>query len=347
MGCCSSNQSSLNIESIKLQIRNAIEVASFLKLKILVNQWEKLGGGVDQVLLESKEISLNCLSYAIWKNQPQVFTFIYESLHPSIIAMEKMLFDCGMSTLDLIVQNNCFEILSRFIPIYMDNQIAIEHLKDSLPHDAPPQIYTPVHKACELGNISLISTIFNYFQKENHSNVPKALDVNFQSEVTGENCALIACRNCNFIMIKFLHEVCSSNFKVTNSHKENAIHICLAGARRSQSSSSYECLQYLIETVKISPAYMFEESLLMASDIRTIIFLEAKLKGLGIDAKKKDLEKRNEIKQSPIPKTPLELDLDQKSHDQFSIKDYISSESEEENDTLILSMKTSLLHNEG
>lgn len=344
MGCCSSNNHTRSPEVVLKEIQSAIDAGSFFRLKYLIGLLDKSGleSGIDSILIDNKQVTLNILAYSIWKNQVEIFTYIYENLHPDILLMEKLLAKHNMTALDLIMQRNSLVLLSKYIPIYLDNQTAIEHLKDSHTSESPGCIYTPIQKACELGNIAILSQIHTYF-KENNSPVPRALDVHFKSEATGENCALIACRICNFPMIKFLHEVCKCDFHIKNLHNENAIQTCLAGARRGSLSTGYECIQYLIENVKIDISYMHEESLLMAYDIRIIIYLEGKLNEIGIEVKKKDLEKRNEIRQSPIPKTPLELDLDQKSHDCFSIRDYISSGSEEEdqNGTLVFSLANS------
>jgi hypothetical protein len=94
---------------------------------------------------------------------------------------------------------------------------------------------------------------------------------------------------------------------------------------------------------------MHEESLLIAEDPKIVEFLERKLKEKGISVTKKDVERFNAIKQHPIPKTDLEIDLDKLSDQEFSIKDYIDDESyiDHKDETInfsILNDNAALLH---
>ena len=354
MGCCKSDQKVPEEADIIERIKAAIEMENTLKLKPLIAILDKVQKisvpAIDRPLLTSTEITLNALSYSIWQGKVSAFTYLYENLHPDIKVMEQLLANHNMSVLDIIMQKGSLDILTKYIPIYMDNEISLKSIAEiHQNHDLPPNIYTPIQKACELGNITMISYVFNYFKKENNTNVPKALDLNFQEESTGENCCLIACRNCNFPMIKFLNETCKANFNVKNHFNENAINVCLAAARKDPGLKCFECVSYLVEIVKIDPTHMYEDSLLMADDPKVVFFLEDRLRERGVNVKKKEIEKINLIKQAPIPKTDLEIDLDQISHDQFSIRDYISSQSEVEDpdETLVLSVENfSVLNSE-
>lgn len=346
MGCCHSEQKAPAEQDIVEKIKAAIDIGAEAKLGPLVRVLDKVQKekipAVDRPLIMNPDITLNSLSYSIWQDQVGVFSYIYENLHPDIIYMEQLLAKHNLSALDLIIQKGNLEILVKYIPIYIDNQISIKNIAElHHNHDLPQNIYTPIQKACELGSITIISCINNYFSQDNTLKIPKDLDINYQEESTGENCPLIACRNCNFTMIKFLYETCKAKFDVKNNNNENAINICLAGAYRTKRLNCFECVSYLVEVVKIDPTHMYEDSLLMADDARVIFFLEDRLKDKGVSVRKKDLERVNSIKQQPIPKTDLEIDLDQLSHDQFSIKDYISSQSENEDqdETLVLSIE--------
>lgn len=53
---------------------------------------------------------------------------------------------------------------------------------------------TPIQIAAERCNIAIVRFLVEYFKD---SEPPPEFDVNFQSEVTGENCALIAVRTAN------------------------------------------------------------------------------------------------------------------------------------------------------
>lgn len=47
--------------------------------------------------------------------------------------------------------------------------------------------------------------------------------MHYIDDYTGENCAMIAARNGNIDMIRYLYEDCKANFHILNKRKENAV----------------------------------------------------------------------------------------------------------------------------
>ncbi|OMJ83674.1 hypothetical protein SteCoe_15344 [Stentor coeruleus] len=359
MGCCSSEMKTLPRNQVVDRIKIAIEQNHWLKLPTLFAVLEKIQpeklSAIDRPIIETKEITLNPFAYSIWLGQKETFIYMYENLHPNILELEHQLAKYNMTALDIICQKGYIEILKLYIPIYTDYQITLMHsIENHYDPSLPANIYTPIQKACEIGNIVVVSTIVNYY-KTNCPNglvnikIPFILDINYQDENTGENCPLIACRNGNYTMMRYLHENCQANFFAKNKHDENAINVCLAGYRREPKLTYYECIVYLVNTIGVDFMHMHEESLLIAEDPKIIGFLEKKLKEKGVNVTKKDVERFNAIKQPPIPKTDLEIDLDKLQEHEFVIKNYIGDESyiEHKDDTMnfsILNDNAVLMH---
>lgn len=228
--------------------------------------------------------------------------------------MEKLFSKQGVNPIDVICQQGHVEILSYYLPLYLATR------KDSIPIttdesssitvdfgraayiDVPiKRTSTSIHLACERGFINIISFIYNYFKNE--AFVPHYLDIDYQDEYTGENCAMIATRCGNYPMMKFLFETCNANFRMKNKRHESMIQIASAGSRKNPQKDYTEVFVYLIETVGCDITYEWEEALLLLEDSTIIKYLEKHLKRKGVDAKKSDLEEKNRIKRAnPLTK---------------------------------------------
>ena len=170
--------------------------------------------------------------------------------------------------------------------------------------------------------------IFNFFKDKDYK--PFNLDLEFQEENTGENCVLIACRNGDYPMIKFLNELVKADFSVKNKNGENAIIVCLAANRKNPRQVYFECLIYLVEIAKVDLKSQYEESLLLAQDREIVFYIERQLKLMGITADKEKVEASNRIKQFASPRSDLSIQLDDVSN--FNLGDYIG---EEDNTSII------------
>lgn len=346
MGCCAVEAKLSQEKQVKDGIKAAIETGQNLRLKTLYKVLEKVSPNgrpcIDRAIFSDKEITLNALSYSILRNQIKSFKFITETLFPSIPYMEELLAKHNLSALDLICQKAYTEMLLLYLPLYLDHEISISSISESHNNpDLPANIYTPIQKACELGHISIISTITRFFQSETQKKaIPKALDLNYPEEITGENCALITCRTGNFTMMKYLFEIQKADFMVKNKHGENAIIVCLNGCGEGFKESFLDCLGYLVDVIGVNVREMHEEMLLIAKDRRIIEFLEGKLRDVGVNATKRQVEIENLVKPAVIPKTDLEMHLDGLGNTEFFIKNYIADDSVimSESNTLVFSM---------
>ena len=330
MGCCTSTAKISPEEKLSESIKSAIESNSHVKLNTLCGVLQSLYPSsvppIDRPILSTSEITLNPLSYCICHNHLKSFRYILLKMDANVAFMEGLLAKHQISALDILCQSKNTEMLKLYLPIYLENE---HYIATSLEIAREPELQectdTPVQKACKMGNIAVISAIFNYFETAG-TPPPKNLDINYPQESTGENCALIACRAGNLAMMKFLFETCRADFEVKNKHGENAIAICLAGGRKRFNPDTYAPVMYLIETVGLNFTENYEEALLMADDDNTITYLENKLKQTEICVTKKQIEAMNAIKPQAIPKTDLEIDLEQLPDDEFCIKDYISDD---------------------
>ena len=333
MGCCQTAGKLPQDQVLIEKLQNALDSNSPDRIRVVMNVIQKNGllASIDEPIFIQKEIALNPLSYSLWQGNLKSFKCLYEEYHAKVSEIEKLLNEKSITPLDIICEKGYHELLVYYIPLYIeyasahpssrdDHNVTVEFDKtiDALPRN----IYSPVQKACEMGNIHILLTIFNYFKGS--SSIPPILDLEYQDEHTGENCVLIACRNGNYSMLKFLHEIVKADFHMKNKRKESAINVCLAGNRKRLAKIYLECLIYLIETVKVDFLYQYEESLLIAQDYETIKYLEYKLSNAGIKVTKQDLEDENKIKVTPVPKTELDLKLDEA--EEFNVGEYIDNE---------------------
>lgn len=350
MGCSHSDSIASARSKIIRKISNAIQDRRVDILKELFEEFEEIDPSpfpaVDRPIIEVHGISFNALSYSIFLDDAKAFKYIYQTLNASIVTMEKQLMDHKITALDIMCQKGLARVLEVYIPLYLDYEMSITYAKNES-FDVNPDIiaYTPIQKACELGNINVISIIMKYFEISAHKYIPVTLDVHHIEESTGENCALIACRTGDFTMIKYLYEVCGADFFVKNNNSENAVIVCLAGYRKKPCKNYYGCIFFLIEKIGIDPTYKYEECLLMACNTDIVAYLETKLAQYGINTTKCEIEHMNKIKPFPIPKTELEINLDSIPDREFTIKKYIKDEtlSSNQNDTLLFSGASNIL----
>jgi hypothetical protein len=296
----------------------------------MIQSTEEKKYNIDSAILVLKEITLNPLGYALWTGSLKSFKCILQEYHASPIEMEKILLEHHFTGFDIICERNYSQLFQFYVPVYLelstripvagaDNHLTIEF--DKTVDVSPKYLYTPVHKACDLGNISVLLNIFNYFKNKDYK--PHILDLEYQDETTGENCVLISCRNGNYPMIKFLHEVVKADFSKRNSKGEGPVLVLLAASRKTPNQVYFQCLVYLVEVVAVDLRSQFEECLLLAQDRQTVQFLESSLAKLGVEADKQTIEESNKIFSKPQPKTDLEIKLDQEEDDDFYVGDYI------------------------
>lgn len=332
MGCCNTNPK-IPPEAIMLErLRDSISSDSPERIRCVLNlllqPQSENKYNIDSAILVLKEITLNPLGYALWTGNLKSFKCLLQEYKASPIEMEKILVENHFTGFDIICERNYSQLFQFYIPIYLDlsSKIPLQKHDNHMTMDfdkteelAPKNIYTPVHKACELGHISILLNVFNYFKNKSYK--PHILDLEYQDETTGENCVLIACRCGNYSMLKFLHEVVQADFSKKNSKGEGPIIVLLAASRKTPNQVYFQCLTYLIEAVGVDVKNQFEECLLLAQDRQTVQYLEGVLAKMGVEIDKKAVEETNKIYNKPIPKTDLEIKMDE--DDEFYVADYI------------------------
>lgn len=302
MGCC---QSEMKCEKNNL-IQNFKESIEKNSLKTLTKlnesseyqeNKEKILSQLDNVLCSVRGLKLNALGYALFLGRNEIFQCLHKA-GCSLSITENLLHTQGINLIVLICSKGYSDILNYYLPIYIEN-----HINDK-PHDKtftidfnfdtgskPPvrTTYTAIQMAVQYGHISIVTIINDYFR--NSSNIPFEIDLEQQDENTGENAALIACRHGNYPMVKFLHQKCGANFIIKNKVGESAIQIATAGSRLHPHLQYLQIIVYLVDVVGIDIKYNYEETLLLAEDKEIVEFIEKKLKLLGINAKKIEVER--------------------------------------------------------
>ena len=332
MGCCNTNARIPQDQMLLSKLKDSIASDSSERVRCVLNLLLKSSPEqhfqIDSPTIDLKDLTLNPLAYSLWTGSQSVFKCLVQEFNASPIEMEKLLLDQHFTGLDIICERNYTAMFLYYIPIYLqystqipiskqDHQVTVDF--DRTVDQVSKNIYSPVHKACELGNISILLTIFNYFKTKDFK--PHILDLEYQEETSGENCVLIACRTGNYSMIKFLFEVVKADFTKVNSKGEGPVIVLLAACRKAPSQVYFQCLVYLLETVHIDLKKIYEDCLLLAQERVIVEYLEKSLKDLGICVNKQSIEETNKIHLKPQPKTDIEMKLDEE--DEFYIKDYI------------------------
>lgn len=337
MGCCRSELRGKTANHLPQRFREAIEQGNLKMLQDIMkfsdsnSQDSKIN--LDENLITIKNVSLNALAYALLLGKTEIFKYLVHKLGASVQVMYELMYKQNLCPLETACQKGYVDLLVDIIPVFLslNKESVLTYEEVSMDFSSAEQqsckikcTYTPVHLACERGHINVIGYIYNYFK--NNQYCPLQLDIDYQDEMTGENCALIACRIGDYPMIKFLHEVCDANFKFLNKRNENAIQILAVNSKKKTNVPYLECIKYLIETVEIDICGVHEEILLVLENKVIIKYIESKLSLLGIDTTKVEIESKNKIVKSASPKSEKEILLEQFMETNFDIRTYIEGD---------------------
>lgn len=324
MGCCKSKDEKGNHDATSKRIIESIERNNTSSIEQVVrysvNQ-SSYPAIINEPIITIRDVELNPLAYALWLGKIEIFKHLHQKLNASISSMEALLDKQRISVLHYLCSQGYLEILDYYMPIYLSNHkdslpqvseesMTVDFQKAALCENLPiKRTSTPVHLACEKGYINIIGFIHNYFKSSAY--VPNSLDIDYQDETTGENCAMIAVRIGNYPMTKYLHEMCNANFRLINKRNESVIQIAAVGSKKNTHRDYYEIFLYLIEDIKADISYQYEETLLLLESKTIIRLLEKCLSQKGIYIKKTELENRNTIKKPAMPKSDSEVRLDE------------------------------------
>lgn len=332
MGCCSSNKYSTESFLFAKKLQDAIDRCNLKELSeiwstIPVNKLDQ--GFINEPIFTEHEFRLSPLAYALWKGKLASFQYLHKRLGASLEEMKKLLADQGKKPIDVICVHGSLEMLQYYLPFYMDcdrneartvlgeDCVSVDFQRSTLVQAKNLNTYSPVHIACENGHVQIVSHLFITFK--NSDAIPWMFDVNYQDEVSGENCALIACRKGDYKMVKLLNEVCKANFNVFNQRHENAIQITAASSKRRPAHDFYHLFVYLIEVVKLDFTYNYEEVILLLEDKNILRFYQNKLQKAGINIEKNKIEKKYEIVRPDYPVT-REEQIIEKMGENFQIR---------------------------
>ena len=322
MGCCASAQNSSPSFLYCKKLQEAIERGNIKALNELYKCFpaaECKGNAIDESFITIHELNMSPLAYALWVGRASSFLHLHRKLGASLTEMENLFLQQGKTALEILCENGNLDILKYYLPIYLANMtesaplpeesLTVDFQKPTFVETKLKLTYTPIHLACEHGNLHIIDYIFKYFHGK--VTIPLLLNLDVQDESSGENCALIACRRGNYPMVKFLHEGCRANFNVVNKRYENALLITAASSKRSPRHNFYDIFVYLIDVIGLDITYMHEEVMLLLEDEVMIKLFEYKLSKKGISSMKNAVEQKNQISRPDYQVTKEELMIEQ------------------------------------
>ena len=287
---------------------------------------------------------MNALAYALFLGRSLVF----QSLHKvgcSLSLMEILLQNQGVTAIVLICCKGYSDILSYYLPLFTENHNSDKPQDKTYTIDfgftmeiKPPTVIkntnTAIQMAVQYNHISIITTAYEYYKDA--ANTPFELDLEYQDETSGENCALIACRYGSYPMVKFLHQKCGANFMIRNKVGENAIQIATAGSRLHPHLQYLQIIVYLVDIVGVDVKYNHEETLLLAEDKEIISYLEKKLRLNGVEAKKIEIEKS--VEEAVVPQSKDDEVIDQIQGRRFNFMTMYTASCGDKDDSVLSSI---------
>lgn len=301
MGCANSPGKGKH-EIVVERFLRAVETGNVNAIYSCSSKYLKIKN-INDTVVEVQGISLNPLGYSMWLGKIRPFVFIHKNLNGSIKAMEQQFEKYEFSSLHIICAKGYTDLLNYILPFYVEeftefpevqefihSRISYMPGEESFVNNQGLPKYQPIHLAVIQEHANIIMCVYKYF--ETRAYVPKTLDLGYDESVSGENSALLACRYGKFKIIKLLHQTCKFNFRGKNLRGLNAINILIEGSRENKEKHYFYCLKYLVENICLDVEYNYKFNLLWAEDSEIIDYLETKLKEIGVEATKKQLEKQ-------------------------------------------------------
>lgn len=299
MGCCNSVMK-IDSSVIDIKIAECVSSGTLKHLSYFISvksQSQTDGFDVNSSLFPYVECkSVNILALAFIYGRLDLVKYLHESLNASFDEMEKSLQKIGLSGMKLIFTNNFLELFEYYAPIYLNTKSnnpksqKSKPINETLVFEKPEKSENPqkvseenltlIQQACIKGNIMMIKAASDLCKTLKRT--PKQFDIHYIEKKSGLNCALLACKFGNYNMIKFLHSQHQANFDLLNISGENCIQIMAAQAIKFRLLDFYQCLVYLIDTVKVNIKYNYEESLILLNAMVASEYFIKKLKEIGV-----------------------------------------------------------------
>ena len=303
MGCCESTITEQKKQMITKELKLCIQSNSISRLKALCNSFLK--NSLKNLSVNAfrfkclKGKYLNLPAYCLLLNKLEIFKFFHHNYKIDFVLMEKILREYDTSGITEICSNNYVEFLEFYLPYSLNIDQDRQSIFSSITLDLQDRdnskekvSYSPIQLACEKGYIPIINIIYKYFE---NTSPPQFLDINARDFTTGENCALIACKTCNYPMIRFLHTNCGADFKVLNNKNESAIQILAFSSKQKYNPELYNSLVYLVEKIGVDILHGYEETLLILENSDCISYFEQQLFIRQVFVSKTEIEYYNRL----------------------------------------------------
>ena len=246
----------------------------------------ELSETVNKAFIQVNDRLFNMLAFSVWEGKSNIFSYLLSKVHCSVALMEENFYQYKLNTLTIICEKGHIGILKRYLPIYLEQNNESRLMKvpkisisnDQITEDFQPSSI-PIQAACKYGHVNILHYVKNYFSD---TSPPSSLDIHAVDNLTGENCALIAVRTGNFVLIKLLNETLGADFHLKNKKLDGALQILAQAAKRNCPLEFLECAMYLIQIIKIDVAYRIEETLKSAQNMTIVKYFREHLKTLGI-----------------------------------------------------------------
>lgn len=331
MGACSCRSNSEVISRAGLQraIVTAIDSNDIVALEELYERFIQSGSSpyvMPELTLEDhittcQGMELTPLAYAFKQGKEEIAAFLIEKAGCSVSNLYALYKPWGKTPLYVLCEAGHAMLLLYFLPIckeaysFKDNssppscsdsyEISLFADKATTrarhpPFTPAPLMLTPAQKACEKGHLDVIKVLWKYSQQ---NSVFRDISLHYIDDRTGETCSLLAARYGHYHLIRYLFQECRVDFTVKNKRKESALQLALLGAKHHPSARYFECVKYLVETVKVDLMYEYEETLLLVEDKAIQEYLEMRLQALGVSLTKSHVEDAYAIQRSRPPPT--------------------------------------------
>ncbi|OMJ84332.1 hypothetical protein SteCoe_14556 [Stentor coeruleus] len=307
MGCCETKNKNLII--VEDKIKEYIEqgnLSSLRSIHALITKSDK-DFDINTILYPIDETLSVCpLGLSLLLGHADIFKAILQEMNGDFSLMESQFSEAETSGLSIICLNNYLVLLQVYLPLFLNSKKEqnlspkTKNTRQTIYLDAKEELeqilpctYTPIQLAVENGHISIVNLLRSFVCSLNL--IPSEIDLNYIEENTGNNSALIACKENDFKMIKFLHCQCQADFNIVNNFSENAINILAIGSK-NKCVETFKCLEYLIEKIQVDLVYNYQETLMMLEEPEALGYFEKKLCENGINVTKKDLELQGMVK---------------------------------------------------
>lgn len=241
MGCCTSQ-----VETIVKNTKNVISEADDDK-DFFVLTSNGIPQNIDDPVTIIDDISLNPLSLALWSGKAETFKIVKDILGANIDSMNELLEKQDTSAFEIILQKGHLDFLKYYLPLFLqscNNKLDyIEILQEPL-----------IHIAIFHRHLHVIKYLNEYFSQVCP---PAAFDLHHIDPDTGENSALIACKNLDIEMARFLFEICEVNFHIINKNNENALYLCAVNSKKIANPGEF--VEFLVNDVRIDTSFRYEE----------------------------------------------------------------------------------------